>query len=35
MQLWHHPWVSDEEAKTHFPGYQTHKPYLRTAGQPA
>jgi alkyl hydroperoxide reductase subunit AhpC len=26
--------VSDEEAKTLFPGYKTHKPYLRTAPQP-
>jgi alkyl hydroperoxide reductase subunit AhpC len=27
--------VSDEEAKTLFPGYKTHKPYLRTTKQPA
>ena len=26
--------VSDEEAKTLFPGYKTHKPYLRTTKQP-
>ena len=26
--------VSDEEAKTLFPGYKTHKPYLRTTTQP-
>ena len=26
--------VSDEEAKTLFPGYKTHKPYLRTTRQP-
>jgi alkyl hydroperoxide reductase subunit AhpC len=26
--------VSDEEAKTAFPGYVTHKPYLRTTRQP-
>jgi alkyl hydroperoxide reductase subunit AhpC len=26
--------VSDEEAKTLFPGYKTHKPYLRTTQQP-
>jgi thioredoxin-dependent peroxiredoxin len=26
--------VSDEEAKTQFPGYKTLKPYLRTAKQP-
>ena len=26
--------VSDEEAKTLFPGYKTHKPYLRTTSQP-
>jgi alkyl hydroperoxide reductase subunit AhpC len=26
--------VSDEEAKTAFPGYVTHKPYLRTTKQP-
>jgi alkyl hydroperoxide reductase subunit AhpC len=27
--------VSDEEAKTAFPGFTTHKPYLRTTKQPA
>jgi alkyl hydroperoxide reductase subunit AhpC len=27
--------VSDEEAKSLFPGYKTHKPYLRTTKQPA
>ena len=27
--------VSDEEAKILFPGYNTHKPYLRTTKQPA
>jgi alkyl hydroperoxide reductase subunit AhpC len=27
--------VSDEEAKALFPGYKTHKPYLRTTKQPA
>ncbi len=27
--------VSDEEAKTLFPGFKTHKPYLRTTRQPA
>ena len=27
--------VSDDEAKTLFPGYTTHKPYLRTTKQPA
>ncbi len=27
--------VSDEDAKTLFPGYVTHKPYLRTTKQPA
>jgi thioredoxin-dependent peroxiredoxin len=27
--------VSDEEAKNLFPGYKTHKPYLRTTKQPA
>jgi alkyl hydroperoxide reductase subunit AhpC len=27
--------VSDEEAKTKFPGFVTHKPYLRTTKQPA
>ena len=27
--------VSDEEAKTVFPGFTTHKPYLRTTKQPA
>jgi thioredoxin-dependent peroxiredoxin len=26
--------VSDEDAKTLFPGFVTHKPYLRTAKQP-
>jgi alkyl hydroperoxide reductase subunit AhpC len=26
--------VSDEEAKSLFPGYKTHKPYLRTTSQP-
>jgi alkyl hydroperoxide reductase subunit AhpC len=26
--------VSDEEAKSLFPGYKTHKPYLRTTQQP-
>jgi alkyl hydroperoxide reductase subunit AhpC len=26
--------VSDEEAKTAFPGFVTHKPYLRTTAQP-
>ncbi len=26
--------VSDDEAKTLFPGYKTHKPYLRTTAQP-
>ena len=26
--------VSDEDAKTLFPGYKTHKPYLRTTSQP-
>ena len=26
--------VSDDEAKTLFPGYKTHKPYLRTTSQP-
>ena len=26
--------VSDEEAKTAFPGYKTVKPYLRTTKQP-
>lgn len=26
--------VSDEEAKTLFPGFKTHKPYLRTTAQP-
>ena len=26
--------VSDDEAKTVFPGYKTHKPYLRTTPQP-
>ena len=26
--------VSDDEAKTLFPGYRTHKPYLRTTKQP-
>src|SRR6201996_5879718 len=26
--------VSDDEAKSLFPGYKTHKPYLRTTGQP-
>jgi len=26
--------VSDDEAKTLFPGYKTHKPYLRTTTQP-
>jgi alkyl hydroperoxide reductase subunit AhpC len=26
--------VSDEEAKSLFPGYKTHKPYLRTTTQP-
>jgi alkyl hydroperoxide reductase subunit AhpC len=26
--------VSDEEAKSLFPGFKTHKPYLRTTGQP-
>ena len=26
--------VSDEEAKALFPGYKTHKPYLRTTSQP-
>src|SRR5471032_2210316 len=26
--------VSDDEAKTLFPGYKTHKPYLRTTPQP-
>ena len=26
--------VSDEDAKTLFPGFVTHKPYLRTTGQP-
>ena len=26
--------VSDEEAKNLFPGYKTHKPYLRTTKQP-
>jgi alkyl hydroperoxide reductase subunit AhpC len=28
------PAVSDEEAKQKFPGYKTHKPYLRTTAQP-
>ena len=27
--------ITDEEAKTAFPGFKTHKPYLRTAKQPA
>jgi alkyl hydroperoxide reductase subunit AhpC len=27
--------VSDDEAKNLFPGYKTHKPYLRTTKQPA
>ena len=27
--------VSDEDAKTLFPGFKTHKPYLRTTKQPA
>jgi thioredoxin-dependent peroxiredoxin len=27
--------VSDEEARTAFPGFTTHKPYLRTTKQPA
>jgi hypothetical protein len=27
--------VSDEEANSLFPGYKTHKPYLRTTKQPA
>jgi alkyl hydroperoxide reductase subunit AhpC len=27
--------VSDEEAKGMFPGFKTHKPYLRTTAQPA
>ena len=27
--------VSDDEAKTKFPGFVTHKPYLRTTKQPA
>ncbi len=27
--------VSDDEAKTLFPGFKTHKPYLRTTRQPA
>jgi len=26
--------VSDEDAKTRFPGFKTHKPYLRTAAPP-
>jgi hypothetical protein len=26
--------VSDDEAKTLFPGFVTHKPYLRTTRQP-
>jgi thioredoxin-dependent peroxiredoxin len=26
--------VSNEEAATLFPGYKTHKPYLRTTKQP-
>src|SRR3954462_14095321 len=26
--------VSDDDAATLFPGYKTHKPYLRTTGQP-
>ena len=29
------PAVSDEEAKSTFPGFTTHKPYLRTTKQPA
>jgi alkyl hydroperoxide reductase subunit AhpC len=29
------PAVSDEEAKGLFPGFKTHKPYLRTTKQPA
>ncbi|KAG8763433.1 hypothetical protein FRC11_003918 [Ceratobasidium sp. 423] len=29
-----HPGVSDAEAKTLFPNYTTHKPYLRTTTQP-
>ena len=28
------PAVSDDEAKQKFPGYKTHKPYLRTTAQP-
>jgi alkyl hydroperoxide reductase subunit AhpC len=28
------PAVTDEEAKTAFPGFTTHKPYLRTTKQP-
>jgi len=29
------PAVSDDEAKDLFPGFKTHKPYLRTTRQPA
>ena len=29
------PAVSDDDAKTLFPGYTTHKPYLRTTKQPS
>jgi alkyl hydroperoxide reductase subunit AhpC len=28
------PAVSDEEAKQKYPGFKTHKPYLRTTAQP-